>query len=348
MRRTALGWAAFAATAAGGAALGWLGERRALRGVTQGDDPEAAELRRPVRGRPLTVESFDGTALYAEVLGRDDAPTLVFAHGFGLSQHVWHYQRRDLADAYRLVLYDQRGHAGSEEAASGDYSIEAFGRDLAAVVDAAAPAGHPVVLVGHSLGGMTLLAYVDQFPEVVADRVAGAVFLGTSGSDIVTGGVASTGIAAVEILRNSSVQRGFRALDRGARYADRAYAASTDLSFLITRALGLNANASPAHVAFVEQLVLDCPTSIKAAIGPLFTSLDLRAAAPLLTAPALVVVGEKDRLTPPAQAAKLAALLPDAELVELPGVGHTTMLEAHAAVSQLLRRFAARVFAAAG
>jgi pimeloyl-ACP methyl ester carboxylesterase len=342
MKRRALGMAAFAVAAAGGIAMGWAGERRALRHDVPEVDPEWQELRRGVSGRPVAVESFDGTHLAAEITGPDDGPTLVFAHGYGMSKEAWHYQRRELADAFRIVAYDQRGHAASEEAQSGDYSIAAFGRDLAAVVDATVPAGETTLLVGHSMGGMTILSYVDQYPEAVGERVAGAVFVSTSGSDVVTGGIVSVSRAALAGLSNRATRRAFQALGRRAGYADLVYSASTDLSFGLTKLIGLSADASPAHVAFTEQLLLDCPNTVKAAIGPMFTSLDLREAAPLLKAPALVIVGDRDRLTPPRQAQRLVELLPDADLVQLAGVGHMAPLEAHEAVTAHIRALARR------
>lgn len=343
VRRRAVAIGAFLAASAGGAALGWAAERRVMRGTLPGDDPEWRELRRRIAGAPLRVESFDGTLLSGDLLGADEAPVLVFAHGFGLSQHVWHYQRRDLADEFRLVLYDQRGHAGSEAAHGGDYSVDALGKDLNAIIEAAVPPGREVVLVGHSMGGMSVLSYVNQYPEAV-DRIAGAIFIDTSGSDVVSGAIVSTGLAAAKTIRNAVTSRAFRALGRTARVAERAYSSSSDLSYLITRDVGLNHGASPAQVAFVEQLILDCPTDVMAALGPMFTSLDLRDAARLLKVPTIVMVGSKDRLTPPAQARKLADLLVDSRLIEIPDVGHTSFLEAHEAVNQHIRSFARVAF----
>ncbi len=343
MKSRALGIAAFAAAAAGGAALGWTGERRMLRHEAPPADPEWRELRKPVRGRTKTVESFDGTHLHVDVVGDDAKPTIVFAHGYALSHNVWHFQRRDLDDEFRVVTYDQRGHGASEEAVSGDYSIEALGRDLSAVIEATLVRDEPVLLVGHSMGGMTVLSYVEQYPESLVDRVAGAVLMSTSGSDVVTGGLVSIGVAAAQGLGNRVARRAFTALGRRASVADLVYSSSTDLSYVLTKIIGLNADASPAHVAFTEQLLLDCPNTVKASIGPMFTSLDLREAAPLLKTPTLVVVGERDRLTPPRQARRLAELLPDAELIELDGIGHMTPLEAHGEVNALIRAMGRRV-----
>jgi pimeloyl-ACP methyl ester carboxylesterase len=347
MRPRGLGLAAFAGAAAAGAALAWAAERRTLGRDGLGADPAWAELQRPVPGEPLSIDSFDGTTLHAEALGPAHGPTLVWAHGYGMSQHFFTYQRRDLRADHRLVFYDQRGHARSEEAASGDYSIAALGRDFAAVLDAAVPAGQRVVAVGHSLGGMTILAFAEQFPEVAAARLAGVVLIGTSGSDVLAGVAATVGIAALAGLQRRAVDAAFSALGRRARTADRVYAASNDLSYLLTRAIGLNPNASPAHVAFVEQLLLNCSNTVKAALGPTLTSLDLREAARSLAVPALVLVGSLDRLTPPASARRLVELLPHGRLVELPGVGHNAPLEAADAVNDQIRAFAADVVRAA-
>lgn len=342
MRGGALGMLAFGAAALGGVALGWVAERRAVGSGAQSDDPEWAELHRRLPSQVHRVESFDGTHLHAEVTGPERAPTIVLAHGYGLSLHAWHHQRRDLSDEYRVVAYDQRGHARSEQAASGDYAISALGRDLAAVLDALVPDGRRAVVVGHSMGGMGLLAFVDGYPELVEERLAGAVLVDTTGSDVLAGAVVSTGIAALSVLERQVVDRAFRLLGRGSRAA-----VGNDLSFLLTRAFGLSKGASPATVAFTEELLIACPTGVKAALGPTLTGLDLAAAAPLLTVPAVVLVGADDRLTPVAAARRLADALPLAgPLVVLPGAGHMAPLEAHERVTAAIRALARRALAA--
>ena len=342
VKRRALALAAFAAAAAGGAALGWAGERRALRHQDPSTDPQLRELRRAAVGKTSRVESFDGTRLLVDIVGPDDAPILVMAHGYAMSHRAWHFQRRQLADSFRVVTYDQRGHGASDQAESGDYSISAFGRDLSAVIEAVAPR-ESVLLVGHSMGGMTVLSYVDQYPEWVQERIAGAVLVSTSGSDVVSGGIVTAGRAVLGGVANRASRRAFGALGRRTSPADLIASGSNDLSFVLTKVVGLGPDASPAHVAFTEQLLLDCPNAVKAAVGPMFTSLDLREAAPLLKAPALVIVGDKDKLTPPRQARRLVELLPDAELVELAGIGHKAPVEAHKEVNALIRAFARRI-----
>ena len=101
--------------------------------------------------------------------------TVVFSHGYCLGQDSWHFQRAALRGVVRTVYWDQRSHgrvrAGRGPGATGaPVTIDQLGRDLKAVLDAAAPEG-PLVLVGHSMGGMTMMALADQFPELIRDRV---------------------------------------------------------------------------------------------------------------------------------------------------------------------------------
>jgi pimeloyl-ACP methyl ester carboxylesterase len=108
-------------------------------------DPAASEPFGQLRGRPLEVIADDGVRLHAEVCGPDDSPlTIVFCHGYTLSQEVWHYQRQDLQADYRLVLWDQRSHGQSGRSDPAHISIGQLGRDLAAVLAATVPDCGPV------------------------------------------------------------------------------------------------------------------------------------------------------------------------------------------------------------
>src|SRR6266581_3338317 len=143
-------------------------------------DPESTEPFGRLRGRPLTVLTEDGVALHVELNGPSAAPvSVVFCHGYTLNQDCWHFQRRDLSD-HRLVFWDQRDHGRSGRSAAGSGSIGQLGTDLKAVIDAAAPGPGPVVLVGHSMGGMTIMALADQYPGLFGTKVVGAVLVSTA------------------------------------------------------------------------------------------------------------------------------------------------------------------------
>ena len=108
------------------------------------------------------------------------------------------------------------------------------------------------------------------------------------------------------------------------------------------RYMALSPAATPAQVAFCEQLVIDCPTDVRADCAATLSRLDLYASIASVTVPTLVMVGERDRLLPPLHARKLASTLPEpTELVEIPRYGHMLPLEAHDDVTVALRQLAA-------
>lgn len=340
-----MGLLAFAGVALGGTALGYLAERRSMGDRRLTDDPEWLELRQRPPHVPHTVASGDGTALRAYVHGTTGPPTIVLAHGYGLSSRFWHYQTRDLPPSFRVVAYDQRGHGSSARAASGDYTPEALGADLDAVICATVPAGERCVVVGHSMGGMSILAYAEARGAALRERVAGAVICNSAASRLIAGSAWSTGVAALGAIEE---RIGLRALARGVGRGSgggvdggtRAGVRTNDLTFLLTRALSMHADAHPAHVAFVEQLLIDVPTDIKATLATTLGTLDLSAALRSMDVPTLVITGERDRLTPVAQSEGLVAALPDARLLVVDSVGHHAPLEAHVEVTGAIRSHA--------
>src|SRR5262245_11346138 len=140
-----------------------------------------------LRGLELTVLAEDGVPLHVEINGPDTgAMTIIFCHGYTVNQDCWHFQRRDLSD-HRLVFWDQRDHGRSGRSAEGSGSIGQLGTDLRAVIDAAAPGPGPVVLVGHSMGGMTIMALADQYPGLFGTKVVGAVLISTAARGLEAG-----------------------------------------------------------------------------------------------------------------------------------------------------------------
>ena len=132
----------------------------------------------PPGSRVVTTD--DGVPLHVEVDGDADAPlTVVFSHGFTARLVEWELQRAALRDRARLVFWDQRGHGRSGWTKLTAATIDRTGRDLGQVLDATTPTG-PVVLAGHSMGGMSILALARQRPELFGGRVVGVFLLATS------------------------------------------------------------------------------------------------------------------------------------------------------------------------
>ena len=328
-----------------GAAVGLAAERYAVGRVRLRPDPDAREpfFLLPA-DRTRTVLTEDGVPLHVEEVGPADAPlTVVFVHGYVQEMAVWHYQRQELAadSPGRLVFYDHRSHGRSGRGAPETATIDQLGRDLHTVLSEVVPHG-PVVLVGHSMGGMTVMALADAHPELFGPRVVGVALLATS-----TGRLAEltfglpTAVLPVTRRVLPWVTRGMRArpqpFERGRRVG-------TDLAFVLTRLGGFgDRDVSPALVQLVEQMAAQTPVDVIAEFYETFTTHDKLAALDVLRrVETLVLAGSKDRMTPVEHSQEMADALPDAQLVVVEGAGHMVLLERPALVTLQLRALVAR------
>ena len=299
---------------------------------------------------PCSVTADDGVRLSCEEIEarNDDAVlTVVLVHGFALDRRTWHFQRSslpELADpSVRLVLYDQRSHGQSERAPRESCTIEQLGHDLDAVIRALAPEG-PLVLVGHSMGGMTIMALAEQYPELFTERVAGVALVSTS-----AGEVASAGLPGTLLSRNNPLTRGVGLLARlQPTLVEVARRAAGDVIWAITRSYAYgDDNIAPWLVDLVDTMIsanaVDALTDFVDTVG----SHDRIAALPALaTCEVLVAAGDADRVIPVTHSDVIAAELPEATLMRFAGAGHLPMLEQPAAMdealTELIRRSAAR------
>jgi pimeloyl-ACP methyl ester carboxylesterase len=309
---------------------------------TPGDEPFGT-----LRGRELTVLAPDGVPLHVEIDGPDAAPvTIIFCHGYTLNQDCWHYQRRDLSD-HRMIFWDQRDHGRSGRAAPASATIDQLGADLKAVIDAAAPGPAPVVLVGHSMGGMTIMALAEQHPGMFGTKVAGAVLINTAASGLQGGSPWMPGPVRPALARALPVVLHGAAGGRRAALVERGRRVSPDLSFLGTRLIGFgDGQVSPATVTFLEQMITATPMDVVARYGEMLLACNRRAALPVLgKIPVVVMVGEKDRLLAPQLGIELAAGIPGAQLIWVPGAGHALILERPDLVTDAIITLLARVAA---
>jgi pimeloyl-ACP methyl ester carboxylesterase len=333
-RTAAIATAVAAGTVATGAAVRVLiGRRhRATEGMSPIGDlpPEALD----------PVVSFDGTEIAVRVAGGPDSPTLLFAHGFSLDMSVWHEQWMDLADDFRCVLMDHRSHGASGEAAHGDLTIRAMGRDIAAVLDALPP-DRPVVVIGHSMGAMAIIAMAEQRPELFGPRVAGVVLIGASSSDLFRGAMGS--VAGFLRLRLGSFATAARRVDLLRRAV---LASPADVGGVFARMTQFGPEAPPHLVDHVVGLAERARPEVWTDGLAELMEMDLRHALPRVRVPAIVIVGQHDRVTPPATAVELVGGLPDATLVVVEHAGHMAMLERPVEVNHDIRVFARRCLTA--
>ncbi|MCM2421094.1 alpha/beta hydrolase [Streptomyces sp. RKAG293] len=280
--------------------------------------------------QPVTVQRRGWTGLFKRGGGAEPQPlTVVFCHGYCLNQDAWHFQRAALRGSVRAVYWDQRSHGRSErgrdQLAGEPATIDQLGRDLKAVLDAAAPNG-PLVLVGHSMGGMTIMALADQFPELVTERVAGVAFIGTSAGKLaaMTMGLPAAGARAFRALAPGVL----RILGTQVDLVERGRRATADLFAGIVKRYSFASDVDASVGRFAERLIEGTPIDVVAEFYPAFIQHEKADALAVLDGkPALVLAGDKDLLTPSDHSADIAERLPAAELVIVENAGHLVMLE---------------------
>lgn len=301
----------------------------------------ANDFRLMLTDRASVVATEDNLLLNVREVGPPDAPlTLVFAHGFCLEMRAWHYQRVDLerifGDQVRMVFYDQRGHGLSGTPSDESCTIPQLGRDLAAVVRARAPHG-PVVLVGHSMGGMTVLAFASQFPELVRERVVGVGLVATAAYGLTDAGVA-------KLLDTPTIKAARLAVRTAPTMIQQSRDAFRPLMSPIMKATSYgDRKIAPEVAKFSEQMTND--TSLQTLVNFLsaLEQHDEREALPVLAPlPAVVVCGDGDMVTPFRNSVALAEGLPHAELLRVPKSGHMVEMEQPTVVSEALERLVRR------
>jgi pimeloyl-ACP methyl ester carboxylesterase len=338
-RRAGIALAGAGGLTAGTAAAAWaLERRRYLRRIAA--DPDYPVLSAPPSGRSVDVRAFDGTVLHAEVFGPDHAPTVVLAHGWTEALRFWVHQIADLSrQDFRVVAYDLRGHGRSSKSPRDDYSIRAFGDDLEAVLQTCLSEGERAVLIGHSLGAMSIASWAER--HAVSERASAAALLCTGLVDL---------LAEHQVFRPpripNAVFRPISAYVLGAPGTIPGF--SPSMLDMVIRYVAFGPTAGPAQVAFYERMLRECPPDVRAGTAAAMSNMDILEALSRLTIPTLVLAGGRDRLTPPSHARRIAAELPEpAQVVELPLSGHMAPLERPAEVNELLRALATQALGTA-
>lgn len=274
-----------------------------------------------------TVRTDDDVDLHVEVDGNGTAPlTVVLSHGFTARLAEWELQRAPLRPRARLVLWDQRGHGRSGWTRLTAATIDRTGRDLGQVLDAVVPTG-PVVLAGHSMGGMSVMALARQRPELFGTRVVGVFLLATS-----AGGLVETGLLAraVRLVRRLGLLPLYLwLLQLWAPVLERFRLRGTAIGRRAIRRLLFGENdAHPHDVRMVQDLLEETPYPVAIAFYASFLDHDERASLEVLRrVPVTVVAATHDRLTPARHGRAIAdALGNDADLVVVPGAGHSVNL----------------------
>jgi pimeloyl-ACP methyl ester carboxylesterase len=334
------------AAAGVGAALGLAAERvtvgKPLRApVDDHGRPVDAEGYGTIHSAPVRVEADDGTLLHVEVdeleppeppgrrsagrRGRREPPlTVVFSHGYALSLDSWHYQRKALRGRYRMVFWDQRGHGRSATGPPGSATIDQVGKDLRRVLEAVAPQG-PLVLVGHSMGGMTVMSLAHQDPGLFDERVLGVALVSTSAGGL---GHVDFGLPHLGPFFQRLAPTAVKALAWTPALVERGRRIGSDLEALLVRRYSYASPVAAELVRFTADMIASTRLEVISDFLPAFSTHDKREAlATLRGHEVLVMVGDGDLLTPVAHSEEIVKRIPGSEHVVVRESGHLLMLE---------------------
>ncbi|TQK72813.1 pimeloyl-ACP methyl ester carboxylesterase [Nocardioides sp. SLBN-35] len=283
-----------------------------------------------------TVITEDGLRLHVTVRGRDDAPlTVLLSHCWTAEESDWHYQVTDLLARYgrdvRVITWDHRGHGRSDRAPESACTIPHLARDLGLVVDTCAPDG-PLVVAGHSVGGMTITAIPEERPDLMA-RIVGTLFVSTTSGELskVTLGLPAVAGGLLRdrlpfILANRS-----RMLSLSRREKFPTIERQVARRFLFGRP------ARSRDVALVvDQLVHAAPETMSGFFKDMMNHDRIGNLSAFDDIPTTVLVGTRDLLTPPEHAGKIARGIRGARLLVAPDAGHYLPFERRELVSDEL------------
>ena len=281
-----------------------------------------------------TVTTKDGVRLAISDYGSDraEAPTVVLLHGLLLSQQSWDIQVRELRRRHgrkiRVITYDHRGHGRSTGAPMPTYEIAQLADDLAEVLAAMNVTG-PLTLAGHSMGGMTALAYFNRPATERPVEPHGLVLVGTA-----AGGLAARGIA--RLIATPATEALFGLVHRMPRRAtDKAVRA---LVRPLGDALSRFAGQSTAAAAVAATAIRTTSLTTAAGFLPSLKRYDVYQALQAISATTFIVSGGTDVLTPASHSYDLAAAIPRAVHFHHPTAGHMLLQEAADCVSNAIGR----------
>jgi pimeloyl-ACP methyl ester carboxylesterase len=328
-----------AAGAAAGAAVRAAQHQRAVRAQPgAGDDVPFGSLRSP----SLKVVADDGVDLHVEVdepeayggePATDDDLTLVFVHGFSLDLDCWHFQRAAYRGQVRAVYYDQRSHGRSARSSAENSTIDQLGRDLLSVIDHTVPGR--CVVVGHSMGGMSIISAAQQSPDEFGERIAGAALISTTAGGLDPGRILFPMVPLG--LSSTFVHRVVKTLDRSHRLVDWARSTGRTIADFMTDRFAFGDDVPQPYVDFVFDMLNATPFDVIADFFGSFATLDsFEHLEGLTRCPTAVISGTADRITSIGHARKLHARIAGSSLLECEGAGHMVILERHEDVNSEL------------
>lgn len=264
------------------------------------------DARDPLAGEVRVVTASDGTRIHTVSAG--SGPTVVLAHGFAIDSNEWNVVAADLLErGYRYVAFDQRGHGRSVTGSDGIGTRQMVG-DYVAVLEAYDVTDG--VLVMHSMGGFVGVRFLVEHPEVVAQRLAGALLVATFAGDVNRDNPQNK--MQIPLIRSGILPWLVRSDVVGKPFARTLMGDSKTDAMVESFLRMFRAQDLGALVPILEAMVQEDRYPDLAGIS----------------LPCTILVGSKDKTTPPFHTDALHAGIAGSRLVRVPGAGHTVNWEA--------------------
>ncbi len=306
-------------------------------GVTRNLRPPANEEPAPLHGEVHDLEGSDGTVIHAEVFGPAGAPTLVLTHGWSTDNTEWFYAKRQLAGKFRLIVWDLPGLGETLSPRDGHLSLERMANDLHAVLRLAD--SKPVVIVGHSIGGIINLTFCKLYPQELGTRVAGMVELDST----YTNPVETTANKGLNLALQKPVAEPLLSamivLSPVVRAAN-WLAYHEGLQSWSTAHSAFDGTESRGQVNLVSRYSFESSPAVVARGTLAMFHWDMTEELPRITIPVLMIVGKDDSTTLPSASEKMARVIPKGKLLILPIGRHYALLERNQEVNTAIASFA--------
>ncbi|MFC4637021.1 alpha/beta fold hydrolase [Deinococcus hohokamensis] len=283
----------------------------------------------------------DGAVLHVTAFGPEDAPVLLFTHGWELSGAEWFYAQQALAGPYRVVVWDLPGLGRSTGPRDQAYDLTRLAGHLQAVIEATGP--QPVILAGHSIGGMVILTWCREAQASLLNRVAGLVLSHTTPTNPLRTTWGAQVLSPLERVLVKPMCRLTIALSPLVRVMN-ALAYLSGLTHLSNHLFQFAGRETREQLDFVSRSGLRANPVVSARGMLAMLRYDARDVLPTLPMPVLVVGGDVDKVTLPAASEYMRREIPQARAVRLAPAGHLGLLEQHGAWTQAVRDFARNCF----
>ncbi|WP_246023662.1 alpha/beta fold hydrolase [Nocardia yunnanensis] len=286
----------------------------------------------------VPVTASDGAKLRVHAYGPADGNVLVLVHGWTCCLEYWTPQINAFAGEYRVIAYDVRGH-GESELGTAQLTTDQLADDLAAVLDAVLPPGHRAVLVGHSLGGMTVQAWAGRYPERVQRQLLAVLLTNTAAGQL----IAETTV--VPFCNRGRIKLPF-AVGLIGLSAQILFPPIAPVKWVFRRQI-MSLAAVGDIAEFGLNIVRSCPARVRGRFGTLLSHLDVGRGAANLTVPTTVLAGSADDMTPPVHGERIAEMLTAAGSLagfKILPTGHLGNVEAYREFNDELDRVAKSAF----